>query len=206
MSGRDIRETYLEAGEYFASIVDQVNIDGWDGPALGEWCIRDLAGHTYRSFTTVLSYSLKPADKVDLQRPVDYFLEAQKTPSDPKHLAERGRAAGLEIIDDPRMMVRGFAMYVKNKLEELPDDFILASPFGGIRLIDYLPTRTFELIIHTMDLAKSVGVVSDPPEAGMEATIDIIGQMARSRGYAADLILSVTGRGQLPAGFSVLSQ
>ena len=96
--------------------------------------------------------------------------------------------------------------YVKNKLEELPDDFILASPFGGIRLIDYLPTRTFELIIHTMDLAKSVGVVSDPPEAGMEATIDIIGQMALSRGYASDLILSVTGRGQLPAGFSVLSE
>ena len=206
MSGQDIRETYLEAGEYFASIVDQVDIDDWDSPALGEWCIRDLAGHTYRSFTTVLSYSLKPADKLDLERPVDYFLEAQKVLADPKHLAERGRAAGLEIIDDPRMMVRGFAMYVKNKLLELPDDFILKSPFGGIRLIDYLPTRTFELIIHTMDLAKSVGVVSDPPEAGMEATIDIIGQMALSRGYASDLILSVTGRGQLPAGFSVLSQ
>ena len=57
MNGQDIRETYLEAGEYFASIVDQVDIDGWDRPALGEWCIRDLAGHTYRSFTTVLSYS-----------------------------------------------------------------------------------------------------------------------------------------------------
>ena len=206
MNGQDIRETYLEAGEYFASIVDQVDIDGWDRPALGECCIRDLAGHTYRSFTTVLSYSLKPAVKVDLQRPVDYIQEAQKTLIDPKHIAELGRAAGLEIIDDPRMMVRGFAMYVKNKLEELPDDFILARHFGGIQLIDYLPTRPFELIIHTMDLAKSVGVVSDPPEAGMEATIDIIGQMALSRGYASDLILSVTGRGQLPAGFSVLSE
>ena len=206
MSDQDIRETYLEAGEYFASIVDRVDIDGWEGPALGEWCIRDLAGHTYRSFTTVLSYSLKSADTVDLQRPVDYFREVQKTLADPKHVAEHGRAAGLEIIDDPRMMVRGFAMYVKNKLEELSGDFILGSPFGGIRLIDYLPTRTVELIIHTMDLAKSVGVVSDPPEAGMEATIDIIGQMALSRGYASDLILSVTGRGQLPAGFSVLSE
>jgi len=206
MSGQDIRETYLEAGEYFASIVDQVDIDGWEEPALGEWCIRDLAGHTYRSFTTVLSYSLKPADKVDLQRPVDYFLEAQKTPSDPKHLAERGRAAGLEIIDDPRMMVRGFAMYVKNKLGELPDDFILGSPMGGIRLIDYLPTRTFELIIHTMDLAKAVGVESDPPESGVEATIEMMGQLAFRRGYASDLILSATGRSQLPAGFSVLSQ
>ena len=94
MSDQDIRETYLEAGEYFASIVDQVDIDGWDGPALGEWCIRDLAGHTYRSFTTVLSYSVKPAAKVDLERPVDFFKKAQKDLADPKHVAERGRAAG----------------------------------------------------------------------------------------------------------------
>ncbi len=205
MSGQDIRETYLEAGEYFASVVDQVDIDGWDEPALGEWCVRDLTGHTYRAFTTVLSYSAKPAEKVDLERPVDYFLKALETLADPKKVAERGRAAGLEIIDDPRMMVRGFAMYVKNKLEELPDDFILACPIGGIRLIDYLPTRTFELIIHTMDLAKAVGVEAKPPEAGMDATLQIMGQLALHRGHSSELILAATGRGGLSEGFSVLS-
>jgi len=205
MSGQDIRETYLEAGEYFASVVDQVDIDGWDEPALGEWCVRDLTGHTYRAFTTVLSYSAKPGDKVDLVSPVDYFIKALETLSDPKQVAERGRAAGLEIIDDPRMMVRGFAMYVKNKLEELSDDFILACPIGGIRLIDYLPTRTFEIVIHTMDLAKAVGVDAKPPEAGMEATLQIMGQLAIHRGQASELILASTGRGGLPEGFSVLS-
>ena len=116
MSGQKIREAYLEAGEFFAGVVDKVDIDGWDGPALGEWCVRDLTGHTYRSFTTVLSYSAKPGDKVELERPVDYFLKSFEALADPKQVAERGRAAGLEIIDDPKMMVRGFAMYVKNKL------------------------------------------------------------------------------------------
>ena len=152
-----------------------------------------------------LSYSAKPAEKVDLERPVDYFLKALETLADPKKVAERGRAAGLEIIDDPRMMVRGFAMYVKNKLEELPDDFILACPIGGIRLIDYLPTRTFELIIHTMDLAKAVGVEAKPPEAGMDATLQIMGQLALHRGHSSELILAATGRGGLSEGFSVLS-
>jgi uncharacterized protein (TIGR03083 family) len=204
MSGQDIRETYLEAGEFFASVVDQVDIDGWDEPALGEWCARDLAGHTYRAFTTILSYSAKPGDKVDLERPVEYFLEAFKSLADPKQVAERGRAAGLEIIDDPRMMVRGFAMYVKNKLEELSDDHIMATPVGGIRLIDYLPTRTFELVIHTMDLAKSLGVDATPPEKGMAATLEILGQIALYRGHASDLVLAATGRGGLPNGFSVL--
>ena len=205
MSVQDIRETYLEAGEFFAKVVDQVDIDGWEVPALGEWCARDLTGHTYRSFTTILSYSAKPGDKVDLERPVDYFLKAFEGLTDPKQVAERGRAAGLEIIDDPRMMVRGFAMYVKNKLEELADDHIMATPVGGMRLIDYLPTRTFELIIHTMDLAKAVGVDDQPPEKGMAATLEILGQIALYRGRASAVVFGVTGRGGLSDGFSVLS-
>ena len=147
MSGQEIRETYLEAGDYFVSVVDSIEIDLFDAPALGEWCVRDLVGHTYRSFTTVLSYSAVPSNKVDFERPVDYFLRLLSSDVNHGHIAERGRAAGLEIIEDPKMMVRGFAMYVKNKLEELSDDHIMGTLTGGMRLIDYLPTRTFELII-----------------------------------------------------------
>ncbi|MEE3248467.1 MAG: maleylpyruvate isomerase N-terminal domain-containing protein, partial [Chloroflexota bacterium] len=191
-------------GEYFASVVDQVDIDGWDEPALGEWCVRDLAGHTYRAFTTVLSYSAAPDDKVEIERPVDYFLKVLGDNVGQKQVAELGRAAGLEIIDDPRMMVRGFAMYVKNKLDDLGDDHIMGTVVGGMRLIDYLPTRTFELIIHTMDLAKAVGVDAKPPEKGMTATLEILGQIALYRGHASDLLLAATGRGGLPVGFSVL--
>ncbi|MEC9013963.1 MAG: maleylpyruvate isomerase N-terminal domain-containing protein [Chloroflexota bacterium] len=205
MSGQEIRETYLEAGDYFVSVVDSIEIDLFDAPALGEWCVRDLVGHTYRSFTTVLSYSAVPSNKVDFERPVDYFLRLLSSDVNHGHIAERGRAAGLEIIEDPKMMVRGFAVYVKNKLEELSDDHIMGTLTGGMRLIDYLPTRTFELIIHTMDLTKALGVESSPPRSGMETTLQMIGQLALNRGYAQDLILSSTGRDGLARGFTVLS-
>ena len=205
MSSQGIRETYLEAGDYFVSIVDSIEIDAFDAPALGEWCVRDLVGHTYRSFTTVLSYSAVPSDKVDFERPVDYFLRLLSSDVNHGHIAERGRAAGLEIIEDPKMMVRGFAMYVKNKLEELSDDHIMGTLTGGMRLIDYLPTRTFELIIHTMDLTKALGLESSPPRRGMETTLQMIGQLALNRGYAQDLIFSSTGRDGLARGFTVLS-
>ena len=205
MSGQEIRETYLEAGDYFVSVVDSIEIDAFDAPALGEWCVRDLVGHTYRSFTTVLSYSAVPSNKVDFERPVDYFLRLLSSDVNHGHIAERGRAAGLEIIEDPKMMVRGFAMYVKNKLEELSDDHIMGNLTRGMRLIDYLPTRTFELIIHTMDLTKALGVESSPPRRGMETTLQMIGQLALNRGYAQDLILSSTGRDGLARGFTVLS-
>ena len=205
MSGQEIRETYLDAGEYFASIVDMIDIDGFEAPALGEWCVRDLIGHTYRAFTTVLSYSAAPAEQVDIEKPVDYFLKLLSNDIDHGQVAERGRAAGLEIIDDPKMMVRGFATYVKNKLEELNDDHIMGTLAGGMRLIDYLPTRTFELIIHTMDLTQALGVESNPPERGMELTLQIIGQLALHRGHAPELVLAATGRHGLTSGFTVLS-
>ncbi len=204
MSGQEIRAAYLEAGEFFAGVVDQVDIDGWEVPALGEWCARDLAGHTYRSFTNVLSYAEKPANKVEVETPVGYFIKAFESLADPKQVAERGRAAGLEIIDDPKMMVRGFQMYVKNKLAELPDDYILNVPTGGMRLIDYLPSRTFELVIHTMDLAKTVGVDARPPEKAMETALLLLGQLALHRGLAPDLVLAATGRQDLPSGFNVV--
>jgi len=76
---------------------------------------------------------------------------------------------------------------------------------GGMRLIDYLPTLTFELIIHTMDLAKAVGVDAKPPENGMAATLEILGQLALYRGQASDLVMAATGRHGLPNGFTVLS-
>ncbi len=57
-----------------------------------------------------------------------------------------------------------------------------------------------------MDLAKAVGVEANPPEAGMDATLRIIGQLALYGSHASDLVLAATGRGELPAGFSVLNQ
>lgn len=204
MDGQKIRETYLDAGEFFAGVVDQVDTDGWEAPALGEWLVRDLTGHTFRSFTNVLTYAGQPADEVTAERPVDYFLKAFESLADPKRVAERGRAAGLEIMDNPSMMVRGFAAQVKNKLGELADDHIIGTPVGGMRIIDYLPTRTFEFVIHTLDLAKAIGVDAEPPENGMAATLLILGQLALYRGHAPDLVLAATGRHGLPNGFSVL--
>jgi hypothetical protein len=56
-----------------------------------------------------------------------------------------------------------------------------------------------------MDLATAVGVSDKPPEKGLEATIEIMGQLAVYRGHAPGLILAATGRHTLAQGFSVLS-
>ena len=35
------------------------------------------------------------------------------------------------------------------------DDPVISTIFGGMRLSDYLPTRTFELVVHGLDIARA---------------------------------------------------
>jgi uncharacterized protein (TIGR03083 family) len=199
------REAYLDSAEFFAGVVDKIDIDGWEGHAMGEWTARDLAGHTYRSLTTILSYSSPPAETVEVETAVDFVIRATTGPNtDPRRVAELGRAAGLEIIDSPQMMVRGFFNFVREKLTDLDDDTIMKSPMGGIRLSEYLKVRTMEMVIHTLDLAQAVGQDVEPPASGMQVTLDLLSGVAVKRGLGPSLALAATGRGPLPGGFTLL--
>ena len=74
-----------------------------------------------------------------------------------------------------------------------------------MRLQDYLPTRTFELAVHTSDLASALGVL--PPEVPATAAaqaLAVVAGLAVTEGHAGTLLLAATGRRGLPAGFSVL--
>jgi hypothetical protein len=72
-------------------------------------------------------------------------------------------------------------------------------------LVDYLPTRTFELTVHSLDLARALGV--DPPEVltpAVTACCELAGGLAGRRPHAADLLLLLTGREHLPPGLTIL--
>lgn len=81
---------------------------------------------------------------------------------------------------------------------------LLTSIVGRMRLSDYLPTRTFELVVHGADLAAAIGEQADlPPSAAVQA-LRIVEDLAVRDGQAAPLLLAATGRTGLPEGFSVL--
>ena len=75
---------------------------------------------------------------------------------------------------------------------------------GGMRLADYLPTRTFELVVHTADLAAALGLASEPPPVPAAQALDLVAQLAVTDGRATALLRAATGREGLPPGFSVL--
>ena len=201
--GDRIRETYLESAEFFAGLVDGVDIDAWEDHALGQWTLRDLAGHTYRSISTVVGYSEKPAPQVDVESSTQWILNVRRN-ADPDRVAELGRSAGLEIMDNPQMMVRGFLNMARERVNELDEDFILATPQGGMRLIDYLQLRIMELVIHGGDFARALGVEATPPVAGTQVALQVLTGVAVAEGRGPGLADALTGRDMLPPNFNLL--
>ena len=201
--GDKIREAYLESAEFFADLVDRVDAEAWEEYALGQWTLRDLAGHTFRSISTVVGYSEKPAAQVDVESAVDWILNVRQN-ENPAQVAEMGRSAGLEIMDNPTMMVRGFLNMARERVNELDDDFILATPQGGMRLIDYLQLRTMELVIHGSDFARALGVEATPPASGTQITLQVLTGVAVAEGRGPDLANALTGRTALPIGYNLL--
>ncbi len=198
------RRAFKESAEFFIQTISQVPGEAWASPGLGEWTLRDLAGHTSRSFVNLETYAARPGTSVDPHTPVDYFLSVRSTLADPASVAQRGREAGQELGEHPVAWAQTAAQRVSDLLEGLPDDAILTTPVGGMRLIDYLPTRIFELTIHTLDVAKALNLQTEPPPAPMLVTLHLLADLAVATGAGPDLAFAVTGRLSLPQGFSLL--
>jgi uncharacterized protein (TIGR03083 family) len=197
-----MRDAFLGAVDYFITAVARVPADGWDRPGLGEWSVRALVGHTSRALLTVETYLAAGAARVEVPGPVEYFLVALPT-ADHGAIAERGRQAGAALGDDPAEAVHALARVVA-RVQRAADTDLVGTPAGGMTLIAYLPTRVFELAIHTLDLATALGVAGSLPDAAAVVTLDLVAALARQRGRDTELLLAATGRGALPAGYTVL--
>src|SRR5262245_48491206 len=199
-----IREAYEIAAGLFVNTVEQVQPTQWEQPGLGVWTVRDLVGHTSRALLTVELYLAKPAAQREVMRPVDYYFRAQAGLADPASVAARGREAGVALGLDPVTAVRDTAARVLAQVKAASDDVLVSTPVGGIHLIDYLPSRIFELAVHTLDIAAALPVAVTLPEPVAAVALHLLADLALQPDKAAALLLAATGRRAAPAGFSVL--
>jgi hypothetical protein len=86
----------------------------------------------------------------------------------------------------------------------VPDGTLVPTTFGTMRFIDYLPTRIFELTIHSLDLAAALGRPDQPPETALAVTLELASGLAIRQSRAGELLLAITGRQALAAGYSIL--
>lgn len=192
----DPREVFLGAAEAYAELVERLPADlgGPGSPGLGEWDLRALVGHTSRSLVTVSAYLDRPADTVEVPSAAAYYLATRAMAAGPE-VAERGVQAGATLGDDPAGAVRRLLETVADDLVAAPDDRLLTTVAGGMRLRDYLPTRTFELVVHGSDIATAAGLDWSPPGDALAATVALAGEIAVAGGDGVRLLRALTGRG-----------
>jgi uncharacterized protein (TIGR03083 family) len=198
----DSRRAFSEAAAWFVRTAALVG-DRWHRPGLGEWDVRALVGHTSRSLLTVEAYLARPASAVDLASASEYFRATKALAAGPA-VAARGRDAGTVLGPDPAAAVAEIAARVVALVDVLAGTELVTTIAGGMRLADYLPTRTFELAVHTADLATALDLPLDVPAAAAAQALDIVVDLAVADGLAGQLLLAATGRPNAPAGLSVL--
>jgi uncharacterized protein (TIGR03083 family) len=198
--------TFASAATAFARLVHDIPSSKWDGPGLGEWDLRSLVGHTSRSLITVSTYLQTTADREDLATPQEYY--ARVNPSalgmDPAAVLERGRQAGRELGDDPAAAVDGLVEQALGELARAGDPLIQVIGGLGIRLHTYLPTRVFELAVHSLDVARAAGLSFTLPEDALADAAVLATRVGVALGQGETVLSALTGRTALPAGFSVV--
>lgn len=193
---------FAEATRWYQDVLAQVG-DRWTEPGLGEWDVRALAGHTSRSLLTVETYLGQPADAVVIASTVDYYLATRQIAAGPD-VAQRGRDAGQALGDDPVAAVATIASRVLPLVAGLGGTELLTTIAGGMRISDYLPSRVFELVVHTADLAAALGVPTEPPPGPAALALGLVSDLAIAGRHAATVLLATTGRRGLPPGFTLL--
>jgi uncharacterized protein (TIGR03083 family) len=198
----DARRAFADAARWFVGTAGRVG-DRWADPGLGEWDVRALVGHTSRSLLTVEAYLARPAAAVEIGSAVEYF-RATSAMAAGAAVAERGREAGVALGADPPAAVAEIAERVLALVGTTDGGELVTTIAGGMRLADYLPTRTFELTVHTADLATALGLPPDVPPTAAAGALRLVAELAVAGGRAGPLLLAATGRPGLPTGFSVL--
>jgi uncharacterized protein (TIGR03083 family) len=193
--------TYLEAAGSFADLVASLPAS-LPGPGLGDWDLRALVGHTARSLVTVSEYLRRPASSVDLETAADYVGGLAAVANGDPGVTRRGVEAGEMLGDDPAGAVHLLLDEVTADLARANPDQLVTTYAGGMRLRDYLPTRSFELVVHGLDIAAAVPVRWTPPDAALAEALQVATEVAVRRGEGALLLRLVTGRE--PGGLSIV--
>ncbi len=206
------RLAFKFATEGFVELVSNIPTGNLNNHALGDWTILELVAHSARAFTTIEDYSNKIGNLPPLMNAAEYFKLAADSPvgsqariNRDKGISERAKAASQDMKNDLCGFIKELATRVKNLVDNSADDTPIASPFGQMSLIGYLPTRTFELTVHSLDLSKAADLeLPDIFNLPISESLKLAAEIASGTEAAKDILLAVCGRKSLPSNFSLV--
>jgi hypothetical protein len=193
-----VHDDFLDIVDRLPDLVDQVK--DFSEPGLGAWDLAGLCGHLLRSVRTPVQYLAEPEPIDGPGAGAAHYLAAyvdrrHEDPSIDGAVAARGVAefAGIDADQFPRLF-RTAAASARAALQGIQGDRKVGTPFGTFRIQDYLRTRTFEAVVHSMDVARAAGIEWQPPTAALNDALLLLVDLAQVTGNAESMLLWLTGR------------
>jgi hypothetical protein len=190
MTSADRRGAYLSAVDQATAMLARPEVAAtWDAPsALAEFSVGGLAGHLFRSLLTVEQYLDRPEPRGDGAGSAAAYYHALPMSPDPATAPNRSvRAGGDEAAARGPAAVAAEAAAARARLaDRLPRESlerrVLVTNGIVLTLGEYLATRIVELLVHTDDLAVSIGAPTpEPSPEAAGAAIDTLVGLARLR-------------------------
>ena len=195
-----MRAAFEDAAASLLRTVDRIEPHHWELPGLGVWTVRELAAHTLRAFTTIERYvAAEPSIDRVIVDAADYYRIGMADPNVHTRVAERGREAGAQLTD-PVGESEATAQRVLAIVASAADDDVVNTTFGQMSFIEYLATRAAELALHTLDLQRATGQPLELTPATSSMVVSLMAELAEP----ITLLSALTGRGTMPADYSVL--
>lgn len=198
-------EKFSRAADAFVDVVRGIKPDTWTTHGLGVWSVRSLVGHTARALITVIDYlELDPATQVDMETAGDYYGQIYLVYTNPEAIAHRGVQAGIALGDNPVDAIEKLKRRALDLIAAQDATRLVSLGGMGIPLDEYLKTRVFELVVHSIDIARATGQEAHFASDLIEESASLAAGIAARKGDGEQVLMALTGREQLPEGFSVV--
>ena len=198
-----MRNAFRESIQQFVEVVERVPSDTWDRPGLGEWSIRELVGHVVGVIDGVVA-DTGHAAPMAAEGAAAYYVEAMSSPRVHEEVAERARTRAASFGDSQVEAARAVVARTLDAVDALDDAALVTTNVGPVRLVDYLPTRVLEIVIHSMDVSLAAGVPVETSREALTVTLALLSDIAVEHGDGIALAMALSGRRSLPEGFNVL--
>lgn len=206
-----VRDAYLEAAGYAVGLLrDPAVAARWHDPsALAEMSVGALAGHLARQIFMVQQQLADPAGYSEPIALLDHYARSAwigAALNDEPNVAVR-QSSELEAADGPAALADRAAAaveWLRPRLAAEPAGTSVFLPWGpwSLTLDDMLRTRMMEIAVHGDDLACSVGLETQPPEATAAAAIELLAALAARKHGAAALLRAFSRAERAPASIA----
>lgn len=193
LSDDQLRTAYAEAVEWFVATVAAVPADGWDRPAGDRGTVAERVALAAHGFEQLVAYLDAPPQRVTFVGRTGRAraVFARPVPTSPQHLAERAEDTWRELRPAVDTGVRRLGAEVLARVAAAGDDAPCTMPIGTARLADELPGRVGEVVVHTLDVHKALGLAApEAPALPIEVTLAYVAALADP----VRAVLALTGR------------